>query len=385
MYDDLINQEKDNIPLELITKTESVDARTHISKAIQMLEKYPALIVNNGKEYYGIFDSRSISKSGAELKFQKNQTVEKYTTKVDPAVRKTTINELISYFYSSRIKALPFSDNKKIIGVLDRNTLLKMLLSFKMLEGIKVNEIMSSPVIAIDKNASLSQAMAAMEEKRINRILVMDGKTLQGMLTYFGLIQRYSDINERLPEFETKSYNPSGISISEIIEKNPKTIDSEDELTNATRKLANNNISSLIVVDKKQKPVGILTVSDILENLIARMKIEENRIFLTGFDKDTREFEPEIKEELKDFVSTIEKTRAQKVDYLMLHLKKVKGKLYDIKIKVAIKKEGILSAHITDFMLERTLKEAIDTLKKNVLKEKEKLITMKKKTSTESE
>lgn len=377
IYTDIINKEGGSIPAELVLETETVSIKTPVSKALALLSKYPAIIVNKNGEYYGIMDSRSIYKARSQLKFQKNQTIERYVDRAPKLEKNTPIDEVLLTFYRARAKALPFVDNGKIIGIFDRSTLLKMMLSLKMLNGIKINEAMSTPVIAVNDMVDISQAKTVMENNRISRVIVLHDGRFAGLLTYFTLIKNYSIQNEALPEFKSSKYSPRNINISEVMEKNPKLINEERELPQAARDMIEHDISSLVVANNRDAPIGMLTFSDILEITMARRRIEDNRIFTSGFDEESREYEQEIRDELKAFVSKIE-SRDLKVEYVFMHLKRLKGRKYDIKMRVSIKNRNIISAHITDFLLERTFREAITLLKRDIIKEKEKILNSRR-------
>jgi hypothetical protein len=56
--------------------------------------------------------------------------------------------------------------------------------------------------------------------------------------------------------------------------------------------------------------VGIVTVTDVFESVIARKKIEERKVFLSGFDANTYQYEDAAREELKSFVENIERLAA---------------------------------------------------------------------------
>ncbi len=374
-----------SIPMKLITKTESVDIKTPIQKVLQMLEKYPAVIVNKNNSYYGIVDSRSIHRARGALSTSKNQSIERYVERISPIDSKTNMNNVLMQFMKTRTKAIPFILNKRIVGVFDRSTMLKIMLSLRMLDNIFVKDIMNSPIIAIDSNSTLAQAKAVMENSRINRVIVVKDEKLYGMLTYFKLIKNYSSINERLPERKMRTYSQNDVLVADIAEKSPKVVSSEKSLSYAVRQLIEQDISSLIVTNNRSMPVGIISATDIIDNMVARRRIEENRIFISGLDSNMKEYESEILEEIKSFISKIEDMKGDRVEYANIHIRKIKQKIYDIQIRIGLQNGRVISSHVTDFILERTLNEALDVLKKNIIKDKERYITVKKLSNVDRE
>src|SRR5271167_3515699 len=114
-----------NIPKELISDTFTLDYRTPMSEASAYLKKYPALIIIKEKEYFGVVDSRTIYRANkGGLILSTSEKVERFSVKAPRISNSTSIYDLVSYFYKSGVKALPYTSGSKIVGVLERNTLL---------------------------------------------------------------------------------------------------------------------------------------------------------------------------------------------------------------------------------------------------------------------
>lgn len=265
------------IPTDLISETLTVDCKTPITSVIPKLAKYPAVVVSKNNSYYGIVDSRAVYRSRQNLKLGRSETLEKFAVRVPRITSSTTVDDLIYYFYRSRVKALPYYNGKRISGVLERTTLLKMMLSMGLLKDIKVREAMTTPVLAIDANASISQARATMRNNRVNRLVVLDNNKFAGLLTNYDIMQGYTKVRDRLPEMRSKE--DSSVTVGDMMERNPRFIDHDSGLSEAVRELVENHISSVLVM-KKGRPVGMLTVMDVLESVVAKRRIEERRIFI---------------------------------------------------------------------------------------------------------
>ncbi|MEM3227951.1 MAG: CBS domain-containing protein [Candidatus Micrarchaeaceae archaeon] len=366
---------KSSLLSELASDTVTVDYKTPITKVIPMLDKYEAVVVTRNGEYSGIIDSRSISRMKGLI--LKDSSAFKYAERTPQISDSTPMSDLIFYFYKTRRKALPYVRNGKIRGVLTRTTLLKMLLSLKTLNGIKVEEAMSSPVIAIDSEASLSQAKAAMINNKINRLVVLhDGKFI-GLLTNHDLSLKYSVQGERLPEMKSKKYSPSNIRIMDVVEKNPVSVRADSDLAEAARQMVERSISS-VLVQKGSNPIGMLTVFDILENLVAKQQVSERKVFISGLDDYTYEYGDDLREMLNAFIAKLEKMKNIKVNYMTLHIKRVKLKSYELQARLSIEKYGTISIHEYGEKLDRTLALLLSALKGKVVKYKEARIVFSK-------
>ena len=185
-----------NIPKELISSTLTLDYKTPMSKVTPYLKKYHTIVINKDKLYYGVVDSRTIARAEG-LKLSTNEKIEKFSVKAPKITDSTTIYDLIYYFYRSGVRALPYASGSKIIGVLERKTLLKVLLSFNMLEKMKVNEAMTTPVLAIDSRSSIAQAKATMRERKVNRLIVLQNSKFAGLITNYDIANHFAKNMER--------------------------------------------------------------------------------------------------------------------------------------------------------------------------------------------
>ncbi|MEM3841480.1 MAG: CBS domain-containing protein [Candidatus Micrarchaeaceae archaeon] len=367
--------EHNNIPLDLISKVPIIDSSEPVTKMIPKLGKVPAAVVTKGGKYYGILDMRSIYRYKGALSIGKGQKVESFVKRVKAIDESVTIDALAERFLLTKAKALPYIQDGQIIGVVDRNTMLKMMLSLHMLEGAKVSEAMTTPVIAIDGNASIAQARKVMLENNINRLVVITNGKFDGLITNFDLVHKYSNISSRLPEMHDKAYYPSNVQIKAIAEKNPRVAQHTDTLSEAARELVENNISSLVVLNG-QRPVGILTIHDLLHNIVARRRIEESKFVISGIDQKTAEYEDEMRSELKALVSKLGESRAMEMEYLHLNIKSIKGKRYEMELKISMGKNGTVNVSASDFIFEKTFSELMKRAKEKFIRLKEKKIDL---------
>ncbi len=116
-----------------------------------------------------------------------------------------------------------------------------------------VSDIMSSPVITIDVEASVKEATRSMIDNKIGSILVTkQGKPL-GIVTERDLIER----------IVAPSRDPSKTKIKEIMSAPLITISKETGILVAMRKMREYEISRLVVMDDDTL-LGILSEKDIV-------------------------------------------------------------------------------------------------------------------------
>jgi predicted transcriptional regulator len=378
-----MTEEAFSVPKELISKAVFFDYKTPITKVLPVLEskKYAATIITKEDAYYGVVDAKSIYKTQTGMTLNKKQSIGDFAIKVPRITVTSSIDDVIYYFYKTRTRALPYVEGKTIKGVLDRFTLLKIMLSMKMLQEIKVSDAMTTPIVAISADSKLSEAKAAMRSNNVNRFIVMQDNKFVGLLTNYDILHKYTPNNsERLPEMKTEIYSPSNVPVSSVMEPDPKTVNSDSGLADAARKLIEANISSLIAL-RGRKPVGMLTVTDIIESVVAKRHIEQNNVFISGFDSTTYEYEDEMREQLKSFMDKMEKLSNVKILYATIRLKKIKVREYELHARVALANRGIITVSTSGFLLDRTFEQLLELIKNDVLKIKERYLSVRRLTS----
>jgi len=361
------------IPSEFVSQTVTYDYKDPITQAMSKVKEYTAVIVNKNNDYYGIVDDRTIVRKGA-IKLHKRQSIGKFAKKVPLLDRSTTIEKAILYFYYEGVKALPYTEGNKIIGIVKRNEILKAILSLHLLSKYRVENAMTSPVIGIDADANIAQAKTAMEKNKVNRLVVMKNGSLYGIISFKDIVEIFAKATERSPQRRDYFYTLSNTPVSSVCQKGVLAIEQDSPLEEAIREFVERNISSLVVT-KSDKPVGIITVRDIFGLIVSTTTEEENKIIISGLDDYTKEYEEEIKAELNDMVNKINRFSKIKVDYVTVNVKRSKLRNYEIRSKVVLKKGGSVAAISTGYSLSSVLKDLVEKLYNEVKEKKELVVT----------
>lgn len=145
---------------------------------------------------------------------------------------------------------------------------------------IYVKDIMIKPVITIDQDKTVKQAGELMKKLRRGCLIVTRQSKPVGILSDSDIIKR----------IVAKNLLPNKVKVKNVMSRPLVTINQDDEILTAVRKMKKSNIHRLPVV-KSQKVVGIISLSDIAKTSPEMVDLLEYRIKM-------RTFEPEIKENL---------------------------------------------------------------------------------------
>jgi len=80
--------------------------------------------------------------------------------------------------------------NKPVGIVTDRDIVIKVMMKNRNPDAVKAKEIMSSPLVTIEADASLMGACKLLSEKGIRRLPVIDDGELRGIVTLRNILTR---------------------------------------------------------------------------------------------------------------------------------------------------------------------------------------------------
>ena len=118
---------------------------------------------------------------------------------------KTNYNEALRLMKQNQIKHLPILDEKgKPVGIVTQANMLRTAPSpvttlnvFEIasyLDNVLVDKIMTSPVLAVDKSCSITNAANFMLINKINSLLVMRDETLVGIITIADIFRTFIEM-----------------------------------------------------------------------------------------------------------------------------------------------------------------------------------------------
>ncbi len=88
-----------------------------------------------------------------------------------------------------KVGSVLIKDKNEYVGIItERDILYKVVAEGKNPKEVKAKEIMSSPLITIDKGSDLEEAKKIFREKGIRRLPVRDGKEIVGIISLRSLV-----------------------------------------------------------------------------------------------------------------------------------------------------------------------------------------------------
>lgn len=217
----------------------------------------------------------------------------------------STIAAVAEMMISTRSRQLPVLEGKKIIGLVSRRSIVSEVLESGVLDGIKVHEIMSNPVVHVKSNDLLDTAVQKMigGDYRTLPVVGSDGK-VSGVIGMKEIIDSNWKASRTIGDLQKVS---AGSKIVEnVATTSAVTVDWGDGLSDAAEIMVEKGFSSLPVVDATGL-VGIVTEFDITELISASRERESMYVQISGLEDDDKSAVDAIYEDIGNIVKKISK------------------------------------------------------------------------------
>ncbi|MCU0496539.1 MAG: CBS domain-containing protein [Anaerolineae bacterium] len=136
-----------------------------------------------------------------------------------------------------------------------------------MLNNFTVKEWMTSPVITVTPDTTLSAAHQLMKDKNVRRLMVVENEKLVGVITK-------GDVREASPSDATSlsiwelNYLWAQLTVEKVMTRQILKVNSHDPISKVARLMLENKVSGLPVMDENDRLVGVITESDIFRMLV---------------------------------------------------------------------------------------------------------------------
>ncbi len=185
-----------------------------------------------------------------------------------------TVERAAKLMMDSRIHYLPVFDRENFMAIISARRIITNILESPKLD-ITVGEYLKTvqPVITIQEDESISKAINLFKEHKISKLVVISPyKKLVGILALYDLLD-YMSIPRERQQYASRAGNKSAFvdtPIKKFYKKNVLTIQPARSLRDAGKMIIDKQIGSVIVIDKKNIPLGIITSKNLLSLYIGK-------------------------------------------------------------------------------------------------------------------
>ncbi len=310
------------------------------------------------EELEGLVNLKDIALSNMDAEKTK---VSKFIEKVPTLAPGDDIIDAAKKILNSGMRALPVVKGGKLYGILSESDIIKEA------KGININDIITRPVITIDKNETIGKARRILKDENISRLPVTENGKVVGMVSDMDLAKtlvknEHGMSPEKIPTMElpveTIMSKANVLEFGASFEKIKENMREFDEC----------------VFVEDGVPVGIVTARDILEKMIPPKKVV--KVNFINFDQ-VDDFEMEkINDSLERFVSKMSKIFD--IDSIFLHMKiyEVDGKRkkYSLRSRVYTN-GGLFVAKSSNWSALSSVQDIVEKLERMMKKKHDKEIS----------
>lgn len=198
----------------------------------------------------------------------------------------TPVEEIAYLLLKHNISGVPVVEGEKVVGVVSEADLLykkKLPTSLvylyqhgsylspdelaeedRKIRATKAREVMSTDIISVSPETPVAEVVALMEEKRVKRVLVMEGERLVGIVSKLDVLRCLTGSCQKLTQRAAPTVGEIPMTVGDVMTRDVVTIKMNEPVEEAARLLLENRISGLPVVDEEFNLVGILSESDLI-------------------------------------------------------------------------------------------------------------------------
>jgi acetoin utilization protein AcuB len=138
-----------------------------------------------------------------------------------------------------------------------------------MAQKLKVADVMTRAVTTVYEESSLQEVLSLLGPYHFRHLPVVDGKRVVGILSHRDLLKVTSQgLDKTIAAHAREVRLLDQTFVREVMNSNVLTTSADASLAEAARKMLENKVGALVVVDERDQLLGIVTETDLLRCLV---------------------------------------------------------------------------------------------------------------------
>ncbi len=358
----------------IITEFVSVDGTEPLSNVASMFkEKTREILVFEEKDVFlGYLTKRYVTH---QSKVQPNTKVSSLIKRVPTVSKDSTPDVIARALLSEKIFSVPVVDDGHIIGVIRDIDLLRN--SEDIFGSKKVKEVMTQNPIVVTKDTSVAKFIAICRTNNISRTpVVNESNELVGIMSPHDTTDLILSESLRQTRGNRKAgqLDVLSVTVEELMTQEVATCTENDFLIEAIVKLEKADHKALIVIDKENHPVGIITTTDLLETVSMPPETEGYYLRVLG-DVEDSDMEDVIEmgiEIVKKYSDIIGTSGQMYIHAKAIPKRKFRGSiLYQLRVRISTNKGKTYVSRSDGYGVFGAFAVALDRIEREIVSERE--------------
>lgn len=187
-----------------------------------------------------------------------------------PKIKLTTpLSEVARLMLENKVHYLPVvDDNSVVLGIVTARRMLDSMLKDHR-SGAEIEKVVSNKkyLQTINLDSELEEAIRFFEQTKLSKLVVLDKEgDLKGILSFFDIVSLMSDPKERIGSFKygAKPKKQKKYRVNDFLKTSTIQVNLKTTIHEVISLILSREIGSVIVMKKGQKPLNIITTSDLL-------------------------------------------------------------------------------------------------------------------------
>ncbi|MEL9999473.1 MAG: CBS domain-containing protein [Thermoplasmata archaeon] len=293
-----------------------------LSKVLSVLKEngvHEVPVVDEKMRVRGYFDYENLMRKRNVPLTAKISTLMIYPPKVE---ENFTVLEAIKIMVDNGLRSLPVTKvNDILAGLVSRTDFTKALLNFPDYVNIKISQIMVKDPITVREDDNIYVAIEKMRNLNEMTLPVVDShEHLKGMIQIDDISTAMWRLKKRLKMGEYKGQKEKKeFKVGDFISP-PVSVEMNKKLKDVIETMLKMKSYIVVIVNDENKPVGIVTQKDIIENFVKRKEEENVFVQITGFETEDPSVYDSIYTIVEKYLKKINKFENYRPQSLTFHV-----------------------------------------------------------------
>lgn len=270
---------KDIMSTEVVT-AESSEPLSELLGHMKKNEVYELPVLERGK-LVGLVSYDALIK---RRQFPLSSEARTVMVSVPQIAEEDSVAHIAEALLSSNLRAVPVTHRSKIIGIVSRGDVIRNLVDVKEIGDLKVSDIMTPAPTTVGEKDNIEKARQAMKSLDERSVPVVDADgLLVGVINARDIVSLVENIRQKSNTQIAGRHIDLNITINSVMTSPAITLPPEATVAQALKLMADNRASTIIIAEK-DRPVGVLAQTDVLEYLTSLKEREGMYLNITGLD-----------------------------------------------------------------------------------------------------